>query len=134
MGSVRVCVCTFGFTFHLGIIFGLVIKYIIPPTKLARYEVVVADPGYTTCNHVQDLLSSSNGKLEELHGHITGEIRYAIGEKIVIRGYSFEHKHQMESVDQLICQISGRAFTSEEGNPLQQSVSGGNVHPTSRVD
>ena len=119
------CVCTFDFTFHSGIIFGLVIKYIIPPTKLARYEVVVAEPVNTTCSHVQDLLSSSNGKLEELHGHITGEIRYAIGEKIVIRGYSFED--QMEPVDQLICQISGRAFTSEEGNPLQQSVSGGNV-------
>lgn len=112
---------------HSGIIFGLVIKYVVPPSKLARFEVVVADPSYKSCDSVQHLLSTSSGSLEELHGRISGRIRYAVGEKIVIRGYPYEDTYRQEPADELICEISGKAFTSEEGNPLQQSVSGSNV-------
>ena len=113
--------------FHSGIIFGLVIKYAVPPSTLARFEVVVADPSYKSCDSVQQLLRTGNGELEELNGRISGKIRYAVGEKIVIRGYQHEGMYEQEPADELICQISGKAFTSEEGNPLQQSVSSSNV-------
>lgn len=114
--------------FHSGIIFGLVIKYVVPPSTLARFEVVVADPSYNSCDSVQHLLQTGNGELEELNGRISGKIRYAVGEKIVIRGYQHEGTYEeQEPTDELICQISGKAFTSEEGNPLQQSVSSSNV-------
>ena len=92
------------------------------PTKLTRYEVVVADPSYNSCVSVKDYLNAGNANLEDLHGIVSGKIRYVVGDKIVIKGYTYEATR--EDVDELICQISGRAFTSEEGNPIQQSVSG----------
>ena len=94
------------------------------PTKLTRYEVVVADPSYNSCVSVKDYLNAGNAYLEDLNGIVSGKIRYVVGDKIVIRGYTYEHEATTEGVDELICQISGRAFTSEEGNPIQQSVSG----------
>ena len=94
------------------------------PTKLTRYEVVVADPSYNSCVSVKDYLNAGNANLEDLHGIVSGKIRYVVGDKIVIRGYAYECEATREDVDELICQISGRAFTSEEGNPIQQSVSG----------
>lgn len=107
-----------------GIVFGLAIKYFMEPTKLTRYEVVVADPSYNSCVSVKDYLNDGNAHLEDLNGIVSGKIRYVVGDKIVIRGYTSEHEATTEGVDELICQISGRAFTSEEGNPIQQSVSG----------
>lgn len=107
-----------------GILFGLAIKYFMEPTKLTRYEVVVADPRYNSCVPVKDYLSDSNAHLEMQDGIVSGKIRYVVGDKIVIRGYTYEQGATTEGVDELICQISGRAFTSEEGNPIQQSVSG----------
>ena len=113
----------FVFTHPSGIIFGVVIRYAVPASQLSTFEVVVARPSYNICDSVEHLLSTGSGKVEEVHNAVTGNIRYAVGEKIVIKGYSFEQ--QTESGDELVCQISGKYFkrASSDGNIVQQAVS-----------